>query len=140
MFPKVSLHLFRRFPMYAAFPRSEYYQRIRLRTAAFAFLGINPIVRHTRSALMRTKTTVDLPGPVMLPSPNVPCSLTPPQSPATSPFCGVPTGASQPLRCCRPAVKYLTRLNRFTFVTARASLCLRLVQFVASSDPRLDSR
>jgi len=35
---------------------------------------------------MRTKTTVDLPGPMMLPSPNVPCSLTPPQSPATSPF------------------------------------------------------
>src|SRR5215470_17725094 len=68
----------------------------------------------------------------MLPCPNVPCSLTPPQSPATSPFCGVPTGASQPLRYCRPAVKYLTRLNRFTFVTARASLCLRLVRFVAS--------
>ena len=35
---------------------------------------------------MRTKTTVDLPGPLMLPLPNVPCSLTPPQSPATSPF------------------------------------------------------
>src|SRR5215470_2543900 len=47
-------------------------------------------------------------------------------------ICGVPTGASQPLRYCRPAVKYLTRLNRFTFVTARASLCLRLVRFVAS--------
>ena len=72
--------------MYAAFPRSEYYQRIRLRTAAFAFLRNNPIVRHTRSAWMQTKTSVDLPGPVMLPSPNVPCSLTPPQSPATSPF------------------------------------------------------
>jgi hypothetical protein len=50
------------------------------------FSGINPIVRHTRSALMPIKTTVDLPGPVMLPSPNVPCSLTQPQSPATSPF------------------------------------------------------
>src|SRR5271166_5172078 len=55
-------------------------------------------------------------------------------------ICGAPTGASQPLRRCRPAVKYLTRLNRFTFVTARSSLCLRLVRFVASSDPRLDSR
>ena len=54
--------------------------------------------------------------------------------------CGVPTGASQPLRCCRPAVKYLTRLNRFTFVTARSSLCLRLARFVTSSNPRLDSR
>src|SRR5262249_40393198 len=47
-------------------------------------------------------------------------------------ICGVPTSASQPLRCCRPANKYLTRLNRFTFVTARASLCLRLVRFVSS--------
>jgi len=28
--------------MYAAFPRSEYYQRIRLRTLAFAFLRNNP--------------------------------------------------------------------------------------------------
>src|SRR5215469_17064537 len=47
-------------------------------------------------------------------------------------ICGMPTRASQPLQCCRPAVKYLTRLNRFTFVTARASLCLRLVRFVTS--------
>ena len=46
--------------------------------------------------------------------------------------CCVPTGACQPLRYCRPAVKYLTRLNSFTFVTARASLCLRLVRFVTS--------
>jgi len=55
-------------------------------------------------------------------------------------LCGEPTSAFQPLRCCRPAGKYLTRLNRFTFVTARPSLCLRLVWFVTSSDPRLDSR
>jgi hypothetical protein len=47
-------------------------------------------------------------------------------------ICGAPTSASQPQRYCRPAVKYLTRLNRFTFVTARASLCLRLVRFVTS--------
>jgi hypothetical protein len=31
---------------------------------------------------------VNLPGPLMLPYPNVPCSLTPPQSPATPPFAG----------------------------------------------------
>jgi hypothetical protein len=30
-------------------------------------------------------------------------------------ICGAPTGAFQPLRCCRPAVKYLTRLNRVYF-------------------------
>src|SRR5262252_8587439 len=47
-------------------------------------------------------------------------------------ICGVPTGACQPLRYCRPAVKYLTKLNSFTSVTARSSLCLRLVQFVTS--------
>src|SRR5215470_7266527 len=47
-------------------------------------------------------------------------------------ICGVPTGACQPLRYCRPAVKYLTRLNSFTSVTARSSLCLRLVRFVTS--------
>ena len=46
--------------------------------------------------------------------------------------CGVPTSACQPLRFCRPAVKYFTRLNSFTFVTARASLCLRLARFVTS--------
>src|SRR5499427_5863383 len=33
-----------------------------------------------------------------------------------------------------------TRLNRFTFVTARASLCLRLAHVVTSMSPRLDSR
>src|ERR1700694_2873790 len=33
-----------------------------------------------------------------------------------------------------------TRLNRFTCVTARASLCLRLTHVVASMSPRLDSR
>ena len=73
--------------MYAAFPRSEYYQPIRLRTVAFAFLRNNPYrPAYSIRLVLQTKTTVDLPGPLMLPSPNVPCSLTPPQSPATSPF------------------------------------------------------
>ena len=35
---------------------------------------------------------------------------------------------------------YLTRLTRFTFVTARALLCLRLAHVVTSMSPRLDSR
>jgi hypothetical protein len=35
---------------------------------------------------------------------------------------------------------YLTRLTRFTFVTARALLCLRLAHAVTSMSPRLDSR
>lgn len=35
---------------------------------------------------------------------------------------------------------YLTRLTRFTFVTARPLLCLRLAHVVTSMSPRLDSR
>ena len=35
---------------------------------------------------------------------------------------------------------YLTRLTRFTFVTARALLCLRLAHVVTSMSPRLDSQ
>ena len=76
----------------------------------------------------------------MLPCPNVPCSLTPPQSPATSPFAVNLLVPSSHYDAVGLRVMYLTRLNRFTFVTARPSLCLRLVRFVASSDPRLDSR
>src|ERR1019366_3800750 len=44
------------------------------------------------------------------------------------------------LRLCRPADDNLTRLNRFTCVTARPSLCLRLAHVVTSISPRLDSR
>src|SRR5579863_2138392 len=71
----------------AAFPHSEYYQRIRLRTVASAFLRNDPYrPAYSIHPLPWNKTAVDLPGPLMLPYPNVPCSLTPPQSPATSPF------------------------------------------------------
>ena len=37
-------------------------------------------------------------------------------------------------------IHIFTRLNRFTCVTARASLCLRLAHVVTSMSPRLDSR
>src|SRR6516225_2382618 len=50
MFPCVSIHLLRRFPLYAAFPRSEYYQRIRLPLQRLPFSGMIHIVRHTRRA------------------------------------------------------------------------------------------
>jgi hypothetical protein len=43
-------------------------------------------------------------------------------------------------RPCRPADDKVTRLNRFTCVTARSSLCLRLTHLVTSMSPRLDSR
>lgn len=43
------------------------------------------------------------------------------------------------VRLCRPSVPNLTRLNSFTCVTARTSLCLRLAHVVTSISPRLDS-
>ena len=75
----------------------------------------------------------------MLPFPSVPCSQTPPQSPAPFACCGsllLPSRYST-LSACGYR---LTRLNRFTCVTARSSLCLRLTHFVTSMSPRLDSR
>src|SRR5215510_8245045 len=85
------------------------------------------------------KTVVDLPGSVALPSPPVPCSQTPPESPAPSPFPGA-YWCLPSIRPCRPPDDRLTRLNRFTCVTARTSLCLRLAHVVTSMRPRLDSR
>jgi hypothetical protein len=68
----------------------------------------------------------------------VPCSQTPPESPVPSPFAG--TYCCLPsFRPCRPPVYRVTRLNRFTCVTARTSLCLRLAHVVTSISPRLDS-
>jgi len=104
------------------------------------FSGIIPIVRNTRSALYADQDHSGSPRSLSA-SISERAVLTDPAAVfGHLAICGAPTGASQPLRCCRPAVKYLTRLNRFTFVTARASLCLRLIRFVTSSDPRLDSR
>ncbi len=101
--------------MYAAFPRSEYYQRIRLRTVAFAFLRNNP---YRPAYSIRFVADQDHSG-----SPRSLDASLSERAVLTDPAAvsghlavyGVPTGASQPLRCCRPAVKYLTRLNRFYF-------------------------
>src|SRR5215467_13686126 len=118
--------------MCAAFPHSEYYQRIRLPLWHLPFSGMIHIVRHTRSALSADQDHSGSPRSLDA-SLSERAVLTDPAAVSGHlAICGVPTGASQPLRYCRPAVKYLTRLNRFTFVTARASLCLRLVRFVAS--------
>src|SRR5262245_34970991 len=85
------------------------------------------------------KTVVDLPGSVTLPYPPVPCSQTPPESPAPSPLAGA-YWCLPSFRPCRPPVHRITRLNRFTCVTARTSLGLRLAHVVTSTSPRLDSR
>ena len=70
---------------------------------------------------------------------DVPCSQTPPQSPAVIAICDrllLPSRYSTLSACgCR-----LTRLNRFTCVMARPSLCLPLAHVVTSISPRLDSR
>src|SRR5262245_40133762 len=96
-----------------------------------------PFSRPTRSIAF--KTIVDLPGSVTLPYPPVPCSQTPPESPAPSPLAGA-YWCLPSFRPCRPPVHRITRLNRFTCVAARTSLCLRLAHVVASISPRLDSR
>src|SRR5262245_237782 len=96
-----------------------------------------PFSRPTRSIAF--KTIVDLPGSVTLPYPPVPCSQTPPESPAPSPLAGA-YWCLPSFRPCRPPVHRITRLNRFTCVTARTSLCLRLAHVVTSMSPRLDSR
>jgi hypothetical protein len=61
----------------------------------------------------------------MLPSPNVPCSLTPPQSPVTIASCGDLLLPSSQYDSVGLRMIYLTRLTRFTLVTARALLCRR---------------
>jgi hypothetical protein len=92
------------------------------------------------SLTLRAKTAVDLSGSLMLPSPNVPCSLTPPQSPATSPLAVT--------YYCLPAT---TTLSACGFLPLRGSIaslalrparrsCLRLAHVVTSISPRLDSR
>src|SRR5580704_7685329 len=88
---------------------------------------------------LRTKTTVDLPGAMTLPFLPMPCSPTPPESPAPSPL-AVAYYSLPELRLCRPPDECLTGLNRFTCVTAWTSLCLRLTHLVTSMSPRLDSR
>jgi hypothetical protein len=93
--------------MYAAFPRSEYYQRIRLPLQRLPFSGMIHIVRHTpptegagrdHSGSLRFLDTSFSERAV---------PTTPPQSPATLAICGAPTFAFQPLLRCRPAGSYL---------------------------------
>ena len=122
--------------MYAAFPRSEYYQRVRLPPSLLSPSGWS--IRLTYSACF--------PG----------------QDGSGSPRCHDasisvhavlldPAGVSSDLRLCGrlllpsrfstlSASGYVTRLNRFTCVTAWTSLCLRLTHVVTFMSPRLDSR
>src|SRR5258708_8751566 len=62
--------------------------------------------------------TVDLSGSSILPFPNVPCSLTPPQSPVTIASCGDLLLPSSQYDSVGLRVTIITRLNRFTCVTS----------------------
>ena len=75
-----------------------------------------------RSFPLRAETTVDLSGSSMLPFPNVPCSLTPPQSPVTIASCGDLLLPSSQYDAVGLRFTIITRLNRFTCVTTRSSL------------------
>jgi hypothetical protein len=126
--------------MYAAFPRSEYYQRIRLPLQRLPFSGMIHIVRHTQptegagqdhSGSLRFLDTSFSERAV---------PTTPPQSPATLPFAVCLLLPSSHYNAVGLRVYIFTRLNGFTFVTARSSLCLRLAHVVTLMSPRLDSR
>ena len=137
VFLQPSLTLPRPFPMYAAFPRSEYLWASPTSTVASAslrmVLSVGLLGRHAN------QDGGGSPRFLTLPFPDVPCSKTPPQSPAiiaNSDRLLLPSRYSTLSACgCR-----LTRLNRFTCVTACPSLCLRLAHVVTSISPRLDFR
>ncbi len=62
MFPRLSLALPRPFPLYAAFPRSEYCMGKSDFHRRICFPQNGSFGWHTRSAYCQTKTAVDLPG------------------------------------------------------------------------------
>jgi hypothetical protein len=68
------------------------------------------------------------------PFPTMPCSQTPPELPATSP-CRLPAAAFQELDPVDLRIWTITKLNRFTLVTAWLSLCLRLTRAAAPRKP-----
>src|SRR6201993_5233008 len=97
-------------------------QRIRLPRQRLPFSAMFHSSSILRSFPLRAETTVDLSGSSMLPFPNVPCSLTPPQSPVTIASCGDLLLPSSQYDAVGLRVTIITRLNRFTCVTARSSL------------------
>src|ERR1700757_4341744 len=97
-------------------------QRIRLPRQRLPFQEMFHSSSILRSFPLRAETTVDLSGSSMLPFLNVPCSLTPPQSPVTIASCGDLLLPSSQYDAVGLRVTTITRLNRFTCVTARSSL------------------
>jgi hypothetical protein len=137
MCPLASLALPRPFPLYAAFPRSEYCGQVRLPPQRLLPYGWS--IQSAYSVRLRS------PRPRWISQ--VPryfrfraCrALRPRRSLQRLAFYGrllLPSRYST-LSACGSRI---TRLNRFTCVTACPSLCLRLTHLVASMSPRLDSR
>jgi hypothetical protein len=79
------------------------------------FSGIIPIVRHTRSVLSTDQDHSGSPRSLDASFSERAVLTDPAAVSGHLAICGVPTGAFQPLRCCRLAVEYLTRLNRVYF-------------------------
>ena len=136
----VSRHLLRRFPLYAAFPRSEYYQRIRLPLQRLPFSGIIHFVRHTRCA---SAAHQDLSGSLRFLDTSFYERAVRSDPAAVSSHLALDGDLLVPSSHYNSVglrMIYLTRLIRFTFVTARALLCLRLAHVVTSMSPRLNSQ
>jgi hypothetical protein len=134
--PDQQLNLPRCFPMCTAFPRSEYYQRVRLPPSLLSPSGWS--IRLTYSACFLGRDGSGSPR----------CHDA---SISVHAVLLDPAGVSSDLRLCGrlllpsrfstlSASGYVTRLNRFTCVTAWTSLCLRLTHVVTFMSPRLDSR
>lgn len=127
------IHSSYRFPMYKAFPCSEYYQQLRLLSLHPLFLRIIPFV--PRYLLPRQQQISQVPGISIFHT----CCASKPRR--CAPILAIVDGSF-----CLPAAKYCRpprvrsyEANYFTFVTARMSLCLRLVQWVAPLNSKLDS-
>ena len=126
--------------MYAAFPRSEYYQRIRLPLQLLPFSGMFHVVRHTQciSAMHQ-----DHNGSLRFLDASVSARAVRSDPAAVSSHLALDGDLLLPSSHYDPVglrIVTFTRLIRFTYVTARASLCLRLTHVVTSMSPRLDSR
>ena len=122
MFLRVSLHLLRRFPVYVAFPRSEYYQRIRLPLQHLPFSGMVHVVRHTQLAYAPSQDrsgslrflNASFSEPAVLSDPAAVSSHL-----ASSGDLLLPSSHYDSVGLRIPT---FTRLHRFTCVTARSSL------------------
>ena len=127
-------------PLYAAFPRSEYYQRIRLPLQRLPFSGMIHFVRHTRCA---SAAHQDLSGSLRFLDTSFYERAVRSDPAAVSSHLALDGDlpcAFQPLRLCRPADDLLNEAEPASLSLRPArSLCLRLAHVVASMSPRLDS-